>query len=229
MKKHKLTLCACDFSSSSPKNVKSNWLSDIAHFRDDCSRINPKSLIPADKLAGLEEEAMADKADAMDANKSQKQENEMDKSVHETARLAAEAIQKELKAEEMEEREELAREGAEMSNMNSQLNLEGEKERCIKKALKKKGRQQERKAKALEVADKIQRIKEETRNEVLKNREANKKRMDTLRRSQQRKKMGMQKELSMLKMEMTSQMLKAEVEGDMTNCGPNKDVVHRET
>merc|ERR1712093_451022 len=165
---------------------------------------------------------------AMDANKSQKQENEMDKSVRETARLAAEAIQKELKAEEMEEKEELAREKAEMANMNSQLNLEGEKERCIKKALKKKGRQQERKAKALEVADKIQRIKEETRNEVLKNREANKKRMDTLRRSQQRKKMSMQKELSMLKMEMTAQMLKAEVEGDMTNCGPNKDAQHRE-
>merc|ERR1712093_6179 len=180
-------------------------------------------------LAALEEEAMSDKADEMDGKKTQKQENEMDKSVHETARLAAEAIQKELKAEEMEEKEELAREGAEMQNMNSQLNLESEKERCIKKALKKKGRQQERKAKALEVADKIQRIKEETRNEVLKNREANKKRMDTLRRSQQRKKMSMQKELSMLKMEMTAQMLKAEVEGDMTNCGPNKDVVHRET
>lgn len=108
------------------------------------------------------------------------------------------------------------------------MKMEGEKERCIKKALRKKGRQQEKKAKALEVAEKIQRIKEQTRQEVLKNRAANKKRMDILRRQQQRKKMAMQKEMSMLKMEMTAQMLKAEVNGDMNNCGPNKDVVHRE-
>ena len=77
------------------------------------------------------------------------------------------------------------------------------------KTLKQKKQQQEKKAKALEVAEKIQRIKEQTREEVLKNRAANKKRMDILRRQQQRKKMGMQKEMSMLKMEMTAQMLKA--------------------
>merc|ERR1712096_326631 len=75
----------------------------------------------------------------------------MDMSVHETAKLAAEAIQKELKAEEMEEKEELERERQELGNMGDQM-----------------------------------------------------------------------------KMEMTAQMLKAEVEGDMTNCGPNKDALHRE-
>lgn len=209
--------------------MKAQWLSDVAHFRDDCSRpMNPKSLINPDKLAAMEEEELENRADNMDDNRTKKQESEMDKSVHETAKLAAEAIQKELKAEEMEEAEELERERQEMGVMNSQMKMEGEKERCIKKALKKKGRQQEKKAKALEVAEKIQRIKEQTRQEVLKNRAANKKRMDILRRQQQRKKMNMQKEISMLKMEMTAQMLKAEVNGDMNNCGPNKDVVHRE-
>jgi len=210
-------------------NVKASWLNDVAHFRDDCSRpVNPKSLISPDKLASLEEEELENRADSMDDNKVKKVEKEMDNSVHETAKLAAEAIQKELKAEEMEEKEELEREKEELDNMSGQMKMEGEKERCIKKALKKKGRQQEKKAKALEVAEKIQRIKEQTRDEVLKNRAANKKRMDILRRQQQRKKMAMQKEMSMLKMEMTAQMLKAEVEGDMTNCGPNKDGVHRE-
>jgi len=229
MKKHKLTLCACDFSSASPMNVKASWLSDIAHFRDDCTKpVNPKSLISPDKLANLEEQELEARADAMDDNKVRKVEAGMDMSVHETAKLAAEAIQKELKAEEMEEKEELERERQELSNMSDQMKMESEKERCIKKALKKKSRQQEKKAKALEVAEKIQRIKEQTREEVLKNRAANKKRMDILRRQQQRKKMSMQKEMSMLKMEMTAQMLKAEVEGDMTNCGPNKDAQHRE-
>merc|ERR1712072_511333 len=179
-------------------------------------------------LANLEEQELEARADAMDDNKVRKVEAGMDMSVHETAKLAAEAIQKELKAEEMEEKEELERERQELSNMDAQMKMEGEKERCIKKALKKKGRQQEKKAKALEVAEKIQRIKEQTRSEVLKNRAANKNRMDILRRQQQRKKMSMQKEMSMLKMEMTAQMLKAEVNGDMSNCGPNKDVVHRE-
>merc|ERR1712167_469291 len=105
------------------------------------------------------EEELENRADAMDDNKVKKVEKEMDNSVHETAKLAAEAIQKELKAEEMEEKEELEREKEELGNMSSQMKMEGEKERCIKKALKKKGRQQEKKAKALEVAEKIQRIK----------------------------------------------------------------------
>lgn len=201
----------------------------MEHFRDHCSK--PKSnrpQIPQDKLDELADEMMQGKAEQLDTMKMVKEGSELDKTVHQSARVAAEAIQKELKAEEVEEKEEKQREEMELTSLEGQVNAEKNKEKCIKKALKKKARAQERKAKALEVADKITKIKEQTRIEVLKNRDETAKRLNIMRRMQQRKKMNLQKELSLLKMEMTSEMLKAEVEGNANNCSPSKTQAERE-
>ena len=204
-------------------------MADIEHFRDHCSKPRTnRPQIPQDALDALADDVMQGKAEQMDTMKMVKEAAELDKTVHQSARVAAEAIQKELKAEEVEEKEEKQREELELQTLEGQVSAEKNKEKCIKKALKKKARAQERKAKALEVADKITKIKEQTRVEVLKNRDETAKRLNIMRRMQQRKKMNLQKELSLLKMEMTSEMLKAEVEGNANNCSPSKTATERE-
>jgi hypothetical protein len=103
---------------------------------------------------------MQGKAEQLDIMKVVKESSELDKTVHQSARVAAEAIQKELKAEEVEETEEKQREEMELTTLEGQVSQEKNKEKCIKKALKKKARAQERKAKALEVADNTIQIKD---------------------------------------------------------------------
>merc|ERR1712144_74547 len=122
--------------------------------------------------------------------KTQKSNKMLDESVHETAKLAADAVDKELKAEELDEQEEKLRQKEAVEEMEKKLKEEKEKEKCIKKAIKRKSAVQQRKAHAIEVASKINEIKQSTIEEIENQQETHRKKMKKLRQSFERSKLN---------------------------------------
>merc|ERR1711977_4941 len=92
------------------------------------------------------------------------------------------------------------------------------KEECISKAIKRKSQAQQRKAHALEVAAKINDIKQNTVEEIELQQENHKKKMDKEKQIFERKRLVKQREIAAIKMEMTRNMLRAEQKGDQNNC-----------
>jgi len=77
---------------------------------------------------------------------------------------------------------------------------------------------QQRKAHAIEVASKINEIKQNTVEEIESQQDGHKKKMEKQKMAFERKKLSKIRELASIKMEMTKEMLKAEQEGDGTKC-----------
>merc|ERR1712167_501134 len=84
------------------------------------------------------------------------------------------------------------------------------------KAIKRKSAAQQRKAHAIEVASKINEIKQSTIEEIESQQENHRKKMKKLRQSFERSKLNRQRELAEIKMTMTKDMIDAEKEGDAT-------------
>jgi len=151
----------------------------------------------------------------------------LDESVHETAKLAADAIDKELKAEELDSREEELKEKEDFVELEKKIKEEQEKEKCIKKAIKRKSIAQQRKAHALEVAAKINEIKQNTIEEIEAQQEKHKKKLQQQKMAFARRKLTKMRELAQIKMDMTKDMLKAENEGDATKCKVSSSATYK--
>merc|ERR1711959_640146 len=101
-----------------------------------------------------------------------------------------------------------------MGELEKKIKEEQEKEKCIKKAIKRKSIAQQRKAHALEVAAKINEIKQNTIEEIEAQQEKHKKKLQQQKMAFARRKLTKMRELAQIKMDMTKDMLKAENEGD---------------
>lgn len=119
-----IVLCSCPFTQQSPAMVKANWIMDIEHFRDDCkasdAHLTPSELAkaqnPTDLLLGagvnrddilkLQNEHQKKMADEIEEGKEEEVKKDLGCNVTETARLAYEAMKKELQSEDLREKEE---------------------------------------------------------------------------------------------------------------------------
>lgn len=111
--------------------------------------------------------------------------------------------------------------------MEKKIKDEEEKEKCIKKAIKRKSVAQQRKAHALEVAAKINEIKQNTIEEIEQQQEKHKKKLKQQKMAFARRKLTKMRELAQIKMDMTKDMLKAENEGDATSCKISSSISYR--
>lgn len=226
----KVALCVVESAcKGDPHEAKEQWKEDIVHFATDC-QVRYVVKLPARNSAEVKnEECKEEKAlETNEENKTVKSNKMLDESVHETAKLAADAVDKELKAEELDEQEEKLRQKEAVEEMEKKVKEEKEKEKCIKKAIKRKSAAQQRKAHAIEVASKINEIKQSTIEEIESQQENHRKKMKKLRQSFERSKLNRQRELAEIKMTMTKDMIDAEKEGDATKCSPTTPVKARQ-
>lgn len=141
--------------------------------------------------------------------------------------MAADAVDKELKAEELDSHEEKLKEKEEFEELEVKIKEEEEKEKCIKKAIKRKSIAQQRKAHALEVAAKINEIKQNTIEEIENQQDKHKKKLQQQKMAFARRKLTKMRELAQIKMDMTKDMLKAENEGDATRCKISSSISYK--
>merc|ERR1712139_17286 len=136
----KVALCVVESAcKGDPHEAKEQWKEDIVHFATDC-QVKYIQKLPAKNSAEVRNEECKEEK-ALETNEEQKtvKSNKMlDESVHETAKLAADAVDKELKAEELDEQEEKLRQKEAVEEMEKKIKDEKEKEKCIKKSNKKK-------------------------------------------------------------------------------------------
>jgi len=229
----KVTLCVIESGcKGDPKEAKEQWKEDITHFATECQTPYKPSSTQSHAKNKHEAKEECDKeenvAEKVEVSKTEKSNKMLDETVHETAKLAADAVDKELKAEELDEKEEKLREEEILGDMEKKFIEEKTKEECISKAIKRKSQAQQRKAHALEVAAKINDIKQNTVEEIELQQENHKKKMDKEKQIFERKRLVKQREIAAIKMEMTRNMLRAEQKGDQNNCKKDASQFERE-
>ena len=128
------------------------------------------------------------------------------------------AIQKELKLEEMLEKEEVAREEREERELRLQMQKEKSKDDCLIKSIKEKEMEDQFNVSKANAEEAIQELKEEAKKEILAKRQQIKLKIAKMRKRAQRKKLLLKGQLQTLRSEVAGELSTASKEGDISNC-----------
>jgi hypothetical protein len=146
------------------------------------------------------------------------EETELHKKVETTEKLSLEAIQKEVKLEEMLEREEEEKEKKEEEELQIQIEVEKKKHDCFLKSVKEKEMEDQLNVEKLRTEEKIRQIQEKARREISIKRVAMTKKLSEMRLKKERKKRELQKQIMSIRLEMSSKFNNLSKLGDASHC-----------
>jgi hypothetical protein len=147
-----------------------------------------------------------------------KEEVKLQKKIEQTQAMTLQAIQKELKLEEMLEREEEQKEKDQEVLMQQQLESEKKKNECLTKTLKEKQIEDQMNLSKSNAEEAIAKIKEEAKKQIMVKRAEMKKRLETMRKKNKRKLSAMQNDIVTVRMETAQKVQKIAKVGNQKNC-----------
>jgi hypothetical protein len=148
----------------------------------------------------------------------EKEEIKIEKQIVDTNKLALKAIQKEINLEQMIKQEEEEKETREEQEILFQIQEEKKKSDCLNKAIKEKTLETQYNLKAKEAESEVEKIKEETAQQISTRRAQLNEVLRKYRQSASRKKMKLKQKLQNVRYEMAQQMGKAYKKGDSSKC-----------
>jgi hypothetical protein len=146
------------------------------------------------------------------------EETELHKKVESTEKLSLEAIEKEVKLEEMLEREEEEKEKKEEEELQLQIDAEKKKHECFLKSVKEKQMEDQLNVEKLRTEEKIRQIQEKARREISIKRQTMTKKLSEMRLKKERKKRELQKQIMSIRLEMSSKFNQLSKLGNSSHC-----------
>jgi len=163
--KKKSVLCAFVSSGKSLEELSLEWQKDILEFIKQCSSSYYHELDYSEMT-----ETSSDKVENTLDFYQEKEKDEMEKIIFKTQELALKAIEKELKVEELIEKEEISREKDQDLKMDQKFEEIEKQNKLIEKSLNAKKKQADLFKQKLIIKKKISQIQDEVKNNIRKKR-----------------------------------------------------------
>jgi hypothetical protein len=222
----KAQFCQLDSQSG---NFVEEWDYDFNLFKFQCKQkrdtiklgnLEEKKLAKdyQDKLNQLKQDMVEKKAEQVKKQVETKEEVKLQKKIEQTQSMTLMAIQKELKLEEMLEREEAQREKEEQQALQVQLESEKKKNECLTKSIREKELEDQMNISKANAEEAIQKIKEEAKKQILVKRAQIKQKLENMRKNNKRRLTQMQSEIVNLRVETAGKVQKYARVGDVKNC-----------
>jgi hypothetical protein len=222
----KIQLCAID---STTADFVEQWDYDFNLFKYQCHEKRSTYNLNKSEAAKLKDEFNNKmnqiKADLVDqkaqAVKKQNRENEeikLSKKIQSTQSMTLMALQRETRLEELLEKEELDKQKQEQEELNLQYENEKKKNECLLKSIKEKQLEDQMNISKSNAEAAIERLKEEAKKQIMVKRLQMKKKLETIRARNLRKKQQIQNNIMTLIMEVANQMQKVSKLGDAEKC-----------
>ena len=212
-------LCAfLPLTDKSLADLAKEWQVDILDFIKKCTSSYTQNL---DYEEILDEKHVEKVQNGLDFYR-ENEKSEMDKIIQKTQQIALQAIEKEIKVENLIEKEEESKQKElqeEMLKKFEQVRLQKE---FINKALMEKKKEADVYANKFSIKKKLQQITEQVKREVLKIREDLKSRLTAKQRDELRKRELVMDKINDLKKDISNNLLKASKNGDLEECNPDR-------
>jgi len=111
----------------------------------------------------------------------------------------------------------------ELEDLDKLIQKEREKEKCIQTFLERESRKMGRKNKEKQAEDELKQIKKEVEHQVSEIKSVFSNKISKIQQSIERQKMEKMKELTNMKLRMTSLLINQEIKGSISNCKQDKE------
>jgi len=224
-KKRKTILCA--FAGSSDKGVVElarEWQIDLLDFIKKCTDSYSPDL---DYVEIKDKNLENDFQNSFDFYQ-EKEKDEMEKIIQKTQQIALKALEKELKVENLIEKEEELKHKKLETEIFQRLEKVKLQKDLINKALSERKKQADVFANKLAIRKKIKQLTEQVKREVLKIREDLRARILAKQRDESRKRTIVIDKINDLKKDISNNLMKASKDGNIEECNPyrkNEDII----
>jgi hypothetical protein len=213
----KTTLCAFVSPRKSLKDLAVEWQNDILDFIKNCAEFYSHNL----DFKSMNEMSLDKVQTSLDFY-GEKEKDQMEHVILKTQQLALQAIEKELKVENLIEKEEELKQKKLEEQVNNEFEKIKKQKDLINQALQEKKKQADIYASKLMIKKKIKQISQQVQREVIKIREDLKARILSKQRDEKRKRELIQNKINSLKSDISKNLLKASKNGDSQECNPER-------
>ena len=175
-----------------------------------------------DKLQAANLDLLDEKAKLIKAKLNAFQDNKIERKIKSTQNNVMSALQKEARMEKLLANEEKEKYQTETRNLLETIKKEKVKKSCLVKALKSREKEDERKRKAKEAANQVNKLKEDAKKQVVQTRQRLRKKLDQIRKKARRRNRLLQQQLQKIRGSMAQELLNANKYGDLLICKNNR-------
>lgn len=235
-----LVLCGCPFEPSS-KDAAITWIKEIMKFRDFCPENMSGSInihdsdhlklnygnesveLSGDKLKELAKSTLEGKSKDQEKEEEEKEAQKMNDAINQVESITTNLTKNEFFKERLMEKEEEMKAKKELENMDKLIQKEKEKEKCIQTFLERESRRMARKAHEKQAEEELKEIKKEVESQVKEIKTVFRSKMGRLHQETERMKMEKMKQLTNMKLQITSLLIDQEIKGSISNCKQDKE------
>ena len=220
----RIIVCSMD---SNGKNFIEEWDYDYSLFKNQCNEKRPviKSKDSGEiqkkykeKLNAIKEEIIQEKHQKARKESAKSEELTIKKKVDQTQAMTVLAIQKEIKLEQMLEKEEIAKENDEQEELVVQLKNEKKKNEVLMNSIKEKQLEDQYNISKENAENAIKKLKEEAKNTIMKKRNEIKNKITQMRQKNERKKAAIKSKIISMRTETAEKLNKFSKKGDIERC-----------
>ncbi len=175
------------------------------------------------KMNQLKMDMVEEKAKVVKEQTQQSSEHEIERRVEETQAMTFTAVQKELKLEELLEKEEEQREKDQQQQLKIQLETEKKKNDCLMKSIKEKEIENQTNEEEVNATESIKKIKDEAKRQIEFKRNQIKEKISIMRQKNKRKLEQMQNDIINVRVETAGKVQKFSKNGDESKCRDSND------
>jgi hypothetical protein len=221
----------CEIDSAKSNEYLEEWDYDFNLFKNQCrsKRILSSALLKRNEEKKLEKEFKEKveqvKMDIVTEQKQQlikeaeeEEEVQLTTKIQKAQKTSMLALQKEVKLEELMEKEEEAKEDNETQELVVQVEQEKKKEECLLKAIKEKQIEDQFNLARSHAEEQIKSIAEETKKEIIMKRLQIKKKIEEMRKRNERKKLALRTQILTIRSVVAEKLGQAARVGSLDNC-----------
>jgi hypothetical protein len=214
----------CQLDSTNGQNFVEEWDYDFNLFKYQCKQPREKVEMDNDeqvfqaKLGKIQGELALSKAKIVRQKEEVKEEAKMQTVVENTQKTTLEAVEKELRMEDLLEKEEVAKEKLEQEKLRQMIEMEKNKDECLQKNIREKQIEDQYNLKKAEEEAEVQQIKEDAKKQIMAKRNAVKTKLGLLRNTSKRNADKLRAELQQIRSKTAAKMQKYTAAGDKEKC-----------
>jgi hypothetical protein len=214
----------CQLDSSSGQNFVEEWDYDFNLFKFQCKQPREKVDFAEDevefkkKMGQIQADLNMQKAQKIKAKEERVEETKMQKQVEDTQKVTLMAVEKELRMEDLLEKEEMAREKDETRKLKEMIDAERNRDECLQKNIREKEVEDQYNLAKQEAQEEMNKIKEDAKRQIILKRNNVKNKLAGLKRQHEREKQQLMGQLMALRSQTTTKMQKYTKDGSSANC-----------
>ncbi len=224
------TFCMLD---SSKGNFVEEWDYDFNLFKHQCrkNRIKSETEFETKRLATefqnkveeMKVDLVREKAEKIKQKVGQDEKKKFVNKIDQVRKTSLHALEKEMKLEDLLEKEEESKEEEENKTLEMQIRSEKKKEDCLLKAIKEKEIENQYNIAKSQADRAIQKIAQETQQQIILQRKNIALKLIEMRQKQKRKKAQLKSEIMTIRTQIADKLTKINKVGDRARCAANLD------